>query len=174
MGEAPLPFQQQKQHSNTVMASPFTPDLRGLVRACPKCGQLNRLTYERLGNLFRCQNCKTELPAPADPVEAPSDAVFAAITEHAALPVLVDFWAPWCGPCRMIAPEVVKVAQMGAGQWLVVKVNTQDLPSLAEQHGISGIPTLAVFVKGREVTRQSGAIGAPAMVQLIQNGLAHV
>lgn len=156
------------------MASSFTPDQRGLIRACPHCGQLNRLTYERLGNLFRCQSCKTELAAPSDPIEAHSAEVFQAITGHSSLPILVDFWAPWCGPCRMIAPEVSKVAQMGAGQWLVVKVNTQDLPQIADQFGITGIPTLALFAKGREIVRQSGAIGAPAMVQFIQNGLAHV
>ncbi len=154
------------------MNSPvFSPDERGLIRSCPHCGQGNRLTYKRLGHSFRCAACKTELDAPAEPVEVTSSVIFDALIAHAALPVLVDFWAPWCGPCRMIAPEVAKVAQAGTRRWLVVKVNTEAHPSLGQRFRINSIPTLALFNQGREIARQSGAMAAPAMVHFIQNAL---
>lgn len=151
--------------------SSYSPDERGLVVNCPQCGQANRLAYDRLNSAFRCPACKTELTPPAVPVEIPSSAVFDALTTHAALPVLVDFLAPWCGPCRMIAPEVSKVAQAGAGQWLVIKVNTEAQPGLAQRFSIQSIPTLAVFHRGRELARQAGAMAAPAMIQFLQNAL---
>lgn len=147
----------------------FESDERGLVRACPQCGQANRLTYERLGAIFRCASCKTELPAPDHPLEIPSAAVFDALITRAAQPVLADFWAPWCGPCRMIAPELEKVAQSGSGRWLVVKVNTESLPDVAARFRIKGIPTLALFQNGRETARQSGVMPATAVVQFIQS-----
>jgi len=150
----------------------FEPDERGLVRACPQCGLLNRLTYERLGHLFRCASCKTELSPPAEPVEVPSTHVFDSMIARASQPVLVDFWAAWCGPCKMIAPELVKVAQAGAGQWLVAKVNTEDLPEVAARFRITGIPTLTLFRKGSEVARQAGVMPAPAVVQFIRNAIA--
>jgi thioredoxin 2 len=148
--------------------SPFHADERGLVRACPQCGRANRLTYERLGHEFRCGQCKTQLPAPDAPVEIPDAGVFAALTRRSALPVLVDFWAPWCGPCKMVAPELVKVARAGAGRWLVAKVNTEENQELAAQFGIASIPTLAVFRDGRELRRQTGAMPAPAILQFLE------
>lgn len=151
--------------------STFRPDERGLVLACPQCGRANRLTYERLGHEFHCGGCKTSLPVPDAPVEIPDAASFSALTGRSALPVLVDFWAPWCGPCKMVAPELVKVAQAGARRWVVVKVNTEELPDLAAQHGISSTPTLAVLQGGREVQRQAGAMPAPAIIQFLQQAL---
>ena len=85
--------------------------------------------------------------------------------------MLVDFWAPWCGPCKMVAPELVKVAQAGAGRWVVAKVNTEDLPALGSQHGIRSIPTMVLFKGGREVARQSGAMPAAAIQQFITSAL---
>lgn len=115
---------------------------RGLVLLCPHCGRRNRLAYERLGQTFRCGNCHTELSPPGEPMEVKSEAVFDALAGHSALPVVVDFWAAWCGPCKMVAPELARVAAEGARQWLVVKVNTEELPGLAQRFRISGIPTL--------------------------------
>lgn len=149
----------------------FEPDARGLIGACPNCGRRNRLLYERLDRPFRCSECHQVLPPPARPVDVRSTADFDALVGKSVLPVLVDFWAPWCGPCKMVAPEVAKVAGSGAGRWLVVKVDTEEVPDLAGRSGIRAIPTMALFLKGREVARQAGAMPAPAMMQFIQQAL---
>jgi thioredoxin 2 len=143
-------------------------DARGMVRACPQCGQRNRLLYERLGSAFRCSKCHTELTAAAEPIDVASEPQFDALIAKSALPVLVDFWAPWCGPCQMVAPEFVKVAAQGAGRWVVAKVNTQDLPAMGDRFRVRAIPTMIVFQAGREVARQSGAMPAPAIVQFLE------
>ncbi|HEY5954811.1 MAG TPA: thioredoxin [Terrimicrobiaceae bacterium] len=146
----------------------FEPDERGLVRACPQCGRRNRLLYERLGRNFRCGQCHTELLQPAEPIDARDVPNFDAIIGKSALPVLVDFWAAWCGPCKMLAPEVAKVATHGAGRWIVIKVDTEEVPELASRFGIRAIPTLAVFRDGRELQRHSGVIPAHSIEQLLQ------
>ncbi|MGE5246179.1 MAG: thioredoxin [Betaproteobacteria bacterium] len=132
-------------------------DDRGLVVACPACGQQNRLAYGRLEAPVRCGHCKQELKAPATPVEVPDAASFDRAVAGASLPLVVDYWAPWCGPCRMVAPELEKVAARQAGRLIVLKVNTDVLPELGERFGIRSIPTMAVFVGGREVARTTGA-----------------
>jgi thioredoxin 2 len=143
-------------------------DERGLLLTCPHCGQRNRMTYERLGQTFRCGQCHTELHPPTEPIDVNSEAVFNVLTKRSALPVLVDFWAPWCGPCKMAAPEFDKVAEAGAGRWLVAKVNTEELPNLAQQFGISAIPTMVLFKAGREVARQAGAMSAQKIQQFFE------
>jgi thioredoxin 2 len=93
-------------------------------------------------------------------VDIDSAASFNALIRTASLPVLVDFWAPWCGPCQMVAPEVARLAALAAGELLVVKVNTEAQPGIGANMGIRSIPTFAVFTAGREVERSSGAMPA--------------
>jgi thioredoxin 2 len=132
-------------------------DHRGVVLACEQCGQKNRLAYERLGSAVRCGNCKAKLSPPASPIEVESSADFDLLIAHSSLPVVVDYWAPWCGPCRMVTPELLKVAARQVGRVVVVKVNTDVLGDLGERFGIRSIPTLAVFAGGREIARTMGA-----------------
>src|SRR5262245_24397841 len=132
-------------------------DQHGVIVNCPQCGQKNRLVYGRLGHPVRCPVCKTTLAAPGSPIEVGSAAQFDSLVAQAALPVVVDFWAPWCGPCRMVAPELQKVAGRQAGKLLVVKVNTDELEDLGNRLGIRSIPTMAVFNEGREIARTAGA-----------------
>ena len=139
------------------MTADATLDLRGVVTTCAHCGRANRLPYASLGKEVRCADCKNTLSLPATPLEAPDDAVFDAAAQSSRLPLVVDFWAVWCGPCRMVAPELEKVARSNTGRLLVVKVNTDVLQDVAARYRIRSIPTLAVVHDGRELDRVSGA-----------------
>jgi thioredoxin 2 len=134
-----------------------TLDPVGVVVACQQCGQRNRLQYGRVTAETRCGKCKAALGPPAEPVEVPDAATFDSLVANAAVPVIVDFWAPWCGPCRMVAPEIARVASSNAGKYLVVKVNTDAVPELGERFSIRSIPTMAVFAGGKERGRTAGA-----------------
>jgi thioredoxin 2 len=129
-------------------------DDRGIIVTCPSCGQRNRVPF---GATAKCKACGTLLPAAAEPLEIPSAQAFDALVSTSTIPVVVDFWAPWCGPCRMVAPELAKVAASNAGRYLVVKVNTDEIPELGDRFGIRSIPTMAVFAGGREAGRTAGA-----------------
>ena len=147
-------------------------DERGLLAACGQCGQRNRLAYARLHDSFRCGKCQATLSLPGEPIDVPSAAVFAALVQSATLPVLTDFWAPWCGPCKMVAPEVAAFAASAAGRLVVTKVNTETVPALAQQFGISGIPTFVLFHSGQEAARRSGAMPAVQLGRFVEQALA--
>jgi thioredoxin 2 len=147
-------------------------DDRGLLVTCPQCSQRNRLKYDRLKQSPHCGRCRAELRPGGEPIDVTSDLAFDALTSRSALPVLVDFWAPWCGPCKMVAPEVRKIAAEGTSHWLVAKVNTEELPALARQFRISAIPTMVLFKAGLEVARQAGAMPAPAIRQFFKPWLS--
>jgi thioredoxin 2 len=142
-------------------------DDRGVIVTCPACGKHNRVLFGRLSDAVRCGQCKAELGAPAAPVEIAGSADFDRVVSQASVPVVVDYWAPWCGPCRMVAPELKKVAARRAGSILVVKVNTEALPDLGQRYGIRSIPTLAIFARGRELARSTGARPAPEIEAFI-------
>jgi thioredoxin 2 len=126
------------------------------------------MTYERLGQDFRCGNCHTDLHPPAELVEVTGENVFEALIQRSALSVLVDFWAPWCGPCKAMAPELAIAARATAGQCVIAKLNTEDVPALAQQFAIHAIPTLILFDRGQEIARHSGALHALAIQRFIQ------
>ncbi|HKP05244.1 MAG TPA: thioredoxin [Chthoniobacterales bacterium] len=146
-------------------------DERGLLLACPNCGKRNRLKYEGLGKIFRCAQCKDELPSPGEPVDLASDLVFDALISRSALPVLIDFWAPWCGPCKMVAPEFVKLARETAGKFVIAKVNTEEVPALSQRFHITAIPTMMIFNNGLEKARQAGAMPAAAIRKFAEHAL---
>jgi thioredoxin 2 len=147
-------------------------DERGVVVQCAACGQKNRLLYERLGDPVRCGRCKEAVSLPAAPIDVTTSADFDRLIAHASLPVVVDYWAPWCGPCRVVAPELQKVAARQAGRILVVKVDTDALPDLGERFGIRSIPMMAVFVGGREVSRAVGARPASEIEAFVNQAVA--
>src|SRR3954464_7846128 len=96
-------------------------DERGIIVACGKCGQKNRLQFGKLAESVRCGQCKADIPPLSEPIEMSSTDDFDRLVAQSPLPVVVDYWAPWCGPCRMVAPELAKVAARQAGRYLVVK-----------------------------------------------------
>lgn len=132
--------------------------------ACPACNGLNRVPAARLGDAPTCGKCKAPLFA-GRPL-ALDEAGFHAQVERATLPVLVDFWAPWCGPCRMMAPHFEAAAALLEPQFRLVKVDTEAQPALGARFNIRSIPTLALFRGGRELARQPGALpSATAIAQ---------
>jgi thioredoxin 2 len=143
-------------------------DDRGILLNCPKCGRRNRMRYEGLGKVFRCGQCQLELQPVGEPVDVHNDLAFEALVTHSTVPVLVDFWAPWCGPCKMVAPEFQKVAREAAGQFMVAKVNTEEVPSVSARFRITAIPTMIIFENGLEIARQAGAMPAPQIRKFIE------
>lgn len=130
---------------------------------CPHCHTTNRVAATRLEESPSCGKCHQDLFT-GQPVDL-DEAAFDRHTAHNDIPVLVDFWAPWCGPCHMMAPEFAKAAQALEPHVRLVKIDTEAQPGLARRFGIRSIPTMALMQGGREIARQSGAAGAAAIVQ---------
>lgn len=137
--------------------------------ACPQCHSVVRTPASRLGEHPKCPKCKAEL---LDGHAVTLDeASFATHVGRGSVPVLVDFWAPWCGPCRMMAPVLDRTAQERATTLRVGKVNTDEQPELAGRFNIRSIPTLILFNEGREIGRQSGAADATSLGRWLDGAL---
>jgi thioredoxin 2 len=141
-----------------------------MIRTCQACGQKNRQRGAQMHLPMRCAVCKR----PFGPIDAPIDAdaaEFDDIVTHAELPVLVDFWADWCGPCHMAAPEVARTAANLAGRALVLKVDSDRHPEIAARFGVRGIPNFVVLRGGRLVHQQAGVVSHAEMERWLESAL---
>lgn len=141
--------------------------MESTLLSCPSCGKTNRVPAQASGHP-RCGNCKADLPW----IVAAGDSDFAAVAEQSPVPVLVDFWAAWCGPCRMVSPVLDKLARERPGKIKLVKVDVDKSPGLSRRFDIQAIPTLMVLVDGKVAARQAGAAPAEVLRSWLDKALA--
>jgi len=142
-----------------------------VVKACKQCGQKNRVPTEHLADTGRCGACKSALPPAAEPLEANPE-LFNEIIAKSRVPVLVDFCASWCGPCKMAAPEVARTSADMAGRAIVLKVDTERYPELAARYNVRGIPNFAIFHQGRLVLQQAGVVNHSVMESWLKSAVS--
>src|ERR1041385_511413 len=136
-------------------------------RVCAECKAQNRIPVRHLADTGKCGKCGAVLPPHGSPISITSETQFDEIVGGARVPVLVDFWATWCGPCRQVAPEVKKAAHSLAGRAVVLKVDTDALDELARRYQVTSIPSFAVFQAGRLVRQRAGAIDARQLERFV-------
>ncbi len=139
-----------------------------LIQACKNCGTKNRIPAAHLADTGRCGACKTPLPPINEPIPVDA-ALFDDIIQNARVPVLVDFWADWCGPCQLAAPRVVRTAEEMAGQAIVLKVDTEKDPQLSARYNVRGIPNFIVFAGGKLVQQHAGVVSHDEMEAWLRN-----